>query len=410
MAHDTGPGATTTDRPAGTGAQTFRALVTAGYFTPGWRAGGPIRSIAEMLASTADDIDVTLVTRDHDLGATTPYPGLSGRWVRHGRADVFYLDARRPGHWRPLWRRLRADRYDLLYVNSVWSTYSILPIVAVRLGLLRADRILVAPRGEFGAGALGLKSTKKRLFLAGWRRLLAGPRVLWHATTPAEAADIRRVLPRARIGVVAVGGRGPEPTPAPEGPPPAGPARLVFIGRISPMKNLDLVLSALAHVPGPVRLDIYGPEEDQAYWRRCRALVAALPASTSVTHRGVLLPDEVCATFARYDAFVLPTRGENFGHVIAESLSAHCPVICSDRTPWTEVLRDGGGWVVGELTPAALATEIARVAAASPARRRADRLAAGAAYRRWRDRQEQESVLDLARRVIHDPTPPLTAP
>ncbi|BCJ57440.1 glycosyltransferase [Micromonospora endophytica] len=362
-----------------------------------------MRSISDVLARASDDIETTMLTRDHDLGSRTPYPGLSGRWVRFGRTNIFYLGVRHPAHWRRLWRALRAVRFDLLYVNSVWSTFSILPIVAARLGLLRVRRVLVAPRGEFGSAALRLHGVRKRIFLAGWRWMLGQPRVLWHATTPAEAADIRRVLPRARIGVVAVAS-GPEPEPEPVALPPARQARLVFIGRISPIKNLDLTLRALAHVPVPVRLDIYGPVEDPWYWRRCQKMVADLPDSATVAYRGELHPDQVRETFSQYEAFVLPTLGENFGNAIAESLSAYCPVLCSDRTPWTGVLRDGGGLVLTELTPTALGALVTQVATAAPEQRHAARVTAGAAYRRWRAGLTSVSVLDQARHVISDPT------
>ncbi|MEU7617600.1 glycosyltransferase [Micromonospora rifamycinica] len=402
MASDTTPAVDIDARLTGVDGGEFRVLVTAGYFSPGWRAGGPVRSISDVLATASADVATTLLTRDRDLGASGPYAGLSGTWVRRGRTDVFYLGVRHPAHWRRLWRALRAVRFDLLYVNSVWSAFSILPIVAARLGLLRADRILVAPRGEFGAAALGLHRIRKRMFLAGWRWMLRGPRVLWHATTPLESADIRRVLPRARIGVVAIAS-GPEPRCAPAEPPAADHARLVFIGRISPMKNVDLLLAALAHVRARVRLDIYGPVEDPRYWQRCVQLRAALPDPSVVSYRGELRPEQVGETFSRYDAFVLPTRGENFGNAIAESLAACCPVLCSDRTPWTAVLRDGGGQVLTELTPAALGELVTRVAAASPEQRQAARVAAGDAYRRWRAGRLRVSVLDQARQAVGGP-------
>ncbi|WCN83508.1 glycosyltransferase [Micromonospora sp. LH3U1] len=402
MAGDPTPAADTRERLTTVDEKRFHVLVTAGYFAPGWRAGGPIRSISEVLALASDDIQTSMLTRDRDLGSSDPYPGLSGRWEQVGRTNVFYLGVRRPGHWRSLWRSLRADRFDLLYVNSVWSAFSILPMAAARLGLLRVGRILVAPRGEFGPAALRVHRLRKRIFLTGWRWMLLDPRVLWHATTPAEAADIQRVLPRAQIGVVAVS-RGPEPEQAPAELPATHHARLVFIGRISPMKNLDLVLAALAFVPVPVRLDIYGPVEDPAYWRRCREHLAALPDSVAVSYQGELRPEQVRATFSRYDAFVLPTRGENFGNAIAESLSAYCPVLCSDRTPWTAVLRDGGGLVLTELTATALGALITQVATATPEQRLAARVAAGDAYGRWRSSRTPVSVLDQARRVIRDP-------
>ncbi|WFE39494.1 glycosyltransferase [Micromonospora sp. WMMD998] len=355
-----------------------------------------------MLETASVHVSTTLLTRDRDLGARAAYPGLSGTWVQRGRTNVFYLGTRRPAHWWRLWRSLRSVRFDLLYVNSVWSVFSILPIAAARLGLLRVDRILVAPRGEFGAAALGLHRARKRVFLTGWRWMLRGPRVWWHATGPQEAGDIRRVLPGARIAVEATG-VGPEPRRAPADLPATDHARLVFIGRISPMKNLDLVLAALAHVRGRVRLDIYGPVEDPRYWQRCLELRAALPDPSVVTYRGELRPREVGETFSRYDAAVLPTRGENLGHAIAESLAACCPVICSDRTPWTPVLRDGGGQVLTELTPQALGALVTRVAAAPPAQRRAARVAAGDAYRRWRLARPRVSALDQAWQAITNP-------
>ncbi|MEU1754388.1 glycosyltransferase [Micromonospora matsumotoense] len=361
-----------------------------------------MRSISDVLDTASDAVSTTLLTRDRDLGSRAAYPGLSGTWVRRDRTRVFYLGVRHPTHWRMLWRSLRSVRFDLLYVNSIWSVFSVLPIAAARLGLLRVDRILVAPRGEFGPAALGLHRARKRIFLVGWRWMLRGPRVLWHATGPQEAADIRRVLPRARIGVVAIGA-GPEPSRAPAAPPDTDQPRLVFIGRISPMKNLDLVLAALAHVRARVRLDIYGPVEDARYWQRCEELRAALPDPSVVNYRGELRPEQVGETFSRYDASVLPTRGENFGNAIAESLAAYCPVICSDRTPWTAVLRDGGGQVLTELTPPALGGLVTRFATASPEQRQADRVAAGEAYRRWWLDRPRVSVLDQAWQVINAP-------
>ncbi|QDY07453.1 glycosyltransferase [Micromonospora sp. HM134] len=402
MAGETSPATEVDERLANAEERNFRVLVTAGYFSPGWRAGGPVRSISDVLDTASAGVSTILLTRDRDLGAPAAYPGLSGTWARRGRTDVFYLGVRHPAHWRMLWRSLRSARFDLLYVNSVWSVFSVLPIVAARLGLLRAERILVAPRGEFGAAALGLHRLRKRVFLAGWRWMLRGPRVLWHATGPQEVADIRRVLPRARIGVVAIAA-GPEPHPAPAELPVTDHTRLVFISRISPMKNLDLVLAALAHVRAPVRLDIYGPVEDPRYWQRCRELWAALPDPSVVSYRGELPPGQVGATFARYDASVLPTRGENFGNAVAESLAAYCPVICSDRTPWTPVLRDGGGQVLTELTSAALGALLNRVASAPPTQRRAARLSAGEAYRRWRLGRPRASVLDLAWQAVDEP-------
>lgn len=49
-------------------------------------------------------------------------------------------------------------------------------------------------------------------------------------------------------------------------------------------------------------------------------------------------------TLSAYDLFLLPTLGENYGHVIHEALLAGCPVLISNRTPWRNLEALGIGW------------------------------------------------------------------
>jgi glycosyltransferase involved in cell wall biosynthesis len=378
-------------------ARRFRVLATCPSFEPGFRGGGPVRSVAGIVDTISHRVEVSLVTCDRDLGSSEPYPGLSGRWVRRSRSRVFYLNTHRPQMWWRLLRELRAVRFDLLYVNSLWQpVFTVIPVLAVRLRVVHARKILLAPRGELSPGALALKPRRKRLFLAWWGRCLASVDVLWHASTDAEASDIRRLFPAARIHVSL------NTVSLPEEPLPVTggedrPARMVFIGRISPKKNLDLAICALRSLSKPVEFDIYGPLEDPRYWSRCRSLMSRLPDGVRVEYRGELTPAQVRRTFGCYDAFVFPTAGENFGHVIAESLSASCPVICSDQTPWTHVLETGGGAVVRDLTAAHLGGVLEHLATMPALERLEARRAAGNAYRLWRRGLGSVNVLDETR-------------
>jgi glycosyltransferase involved in cell wall biosynthesis len=382
----------------GRAARRFRVLATAGAFEPGFRAGGPVRSVARIVDTAPPPVELMLVTRDRDLGCRDPYPSLSGRWVTRARCRIFYLGLGRPRQWLRLLRSIRRRRYDLLYVNSLWSpVFTVLPVLAARLRILRVHRVLLAPRGQLSTGALSLKSTKKRLFLSLWGRLLKNLDVLWHASSEREAADIRSVFPWAEVEINSDQSGLPKEPLCPRAAN-IGPARMVFIGRISPMKNLELVLHALRGLSQPVEFDIYGPVEDARYWSTCQSLLDRLPANVTAGYRGELAHSAVRATFAEYDAFVFPTLGENYSHVIAESLSASCPVICSTETPWTEVLRGGGGAVLPDLTAAALTEELRRVAGMSPAERLAARRSAGEAYRSWRSRADQPNVLEQVMR------------
>lgn len=360
----------------------LRVLAFCGAFEPGFRAGGPIRSMAHIVDTLPGDVGLTLVTSDRDLGDVEPYTDLSGRWVHRGRARIHYLDRGDPRQWWRLSRTLRRARFDVLYLNSLLSPlFSLLPLLAARLGVFQVRTILLAPRGELSPGALAQKSRKKELFLGIWRRLVHGPDVLWQATSPIEAADIRCRFPSAQVLVNGNQTSLPSRAMPPDGDTPH--ARLVYVGRISPKKNLELSLRALRHVDRPVTFDIHGPAEDVEYWSRCRELIAALPRHVMVRHHGGLAPDEVRQVFAASDAFVFPTLGENFGHTIVESLSASCPVIASDATPWSDVLRAGGGRVLDELSEPALAAVLCDVTGSSAAARLAARRAAGQAYEAW---------------------------
>ena len=93
-----------------------------------------------------------------------------------------------------------------------------------------------------------------------------------------------------------------------------------------------------------MNLDVYGPIEDEPYWQECKALISRLPDRITVTQCGSVPYEQVAMTMARYHFFLLPTLGENFGHVMTEAFSAGCPVVISDQTPWRNLEERHLGW------------------------------------------------------------------
>jgi len=178
-------------------------------------------------------------------------------------------------------------------------------------------------------------------------------------------------------------------------PVESAPLALISVGRLVEHKGLHLALGALAQAPAPVELDVYGPAEDEVYTARCRNLVEQLPRHVTVRFHDALPHEEVRSTVSRYDALVMPTAGENFGHVIAEALSVACPVVCSDTTPWSTTLRGGGGVVVVERTVDSWRTALAEYSTTDAAERRDRRHRAGAAYNEWRSGSASPHVFEL---------------
>ena len=110
------------------------------------------------------------------------------------------------------------------------------------------------------------------------------------------------------------------------------------------MKNLEYALQVLSRVRAKVVFTIYGIQEVPEYWATCEAIAADLPANIEVTYAGELTPETAQDALSDHDLFLLPTRGENYGHVIHEALSAGLPVLLSDQTPWGDVESRGIGW------------------------------------------------------------------
>ncbi|HFD3562859.1 TPA: glycosyltransferase [Enterococcus faecium] len=121
--------------------------------------------------------------------------------------------------------------------------------------------------------------------------------------------------------------------------------KIVFLSRIVPKKNLDYAIEILKTLDEEVSLDIFGPIEDKNYWEFCQKKIANLPANVTVSYKGSLKHEDIDTVFRNYDAFLFPTKSENYGHVISESLTNGCPVIISDRTPWNDIENGKEGYV-----------------------------------------------------------------
>lgn len=326
-----------------------RILLPRNFYLPGYLAGGPVRSIAGLVETLGDEFEMLVVTSDRDFTAPSPYKDVQlDAWNKVGKAYVYYM-RRRSQTIRGMVRLLRETPHDLLYLNSFFNPlFSIIPLMAMRLGLAPKRPVLIAPRGEFTTGAYRLKSWKKRPFTSISKLLRLHRDVRWHASTDQEADDIRRVLgvPDAQIAVARnlVAPARAVTSSARNARPKDATLRVCFLSRIAPMKNLDFALRVLTQVKIPVLFSIYGPKQDPAYWHECERLISAMPSNVEVRYEGAIANEQVQQTIARHDVFFLPTRGENFGHVFLEAWSAGVPILISDQTPWKQLEEQGIGW------------------------------------------------------------------
>lgn len=173
---------------------------------------------------------------------------------------------------------------------------------------------------------------------------------------------------------------------------PDGPPVLLFVGRIQPLKGVDVAVHALAQVtqlghPGAMLVVVGGPSgphgEDEL------AAVHRLVKELGVDDRVRFVPPqrhELLSTFYRAaDVCLVPSRSESFGLVALEAAACGRPVVASSVGGLTLLVEDGvtGFLVEGGGLPAAerAAGFAARTADLLDDRRRAAQMSAAAAER-----------------------------
>lgn len=344
--------------------QKSEIIVLIGHYLPGFKAGGPIYSMANIIEQLSNEYTFRVITRDRDLDSKEHYPNITlGQWTYIGKTKILYTQKGWRGFFQTAQVLFQASSTSVLYINGCYSfQFSLLALVMRRVGLLGCKQVILAPRGEFSPGAQRINSKKKRLYFSLIRWLGIYQNILWHASTEYEMRDVLRLFPsirRANNASPYISGKDQSEIRIASDIPTMlhcedihhpvkqpGHLSVVSVSRISPMKNLEGALSSFAKITGAVIFDLYGPIEDAAYWKSCQQIASTLPANVQVNYCGIVEHNNLAAVLSRYNLFLLPSRGENFGHAIYEALAAGLPVLISDRTPWRDLEQAGVGWDV----------------------------------------------------------------
>ena len=321
----------------------MRLGVFSDWYLPGIKGGGRVTALANMVASLGNTIEIYIVTRNHDVGSKASYEAVgAGEWNRIGSAQVFYFHSISLLALRKL---TVGSAFDVIYLNSIFSRLSLRVYLLKLLGLVRCP-VIIAPHGELNSGALRTKRGRKLLFLRAAGECGLFKKALWHATTDDERKEILAVFPKANEKKVYVAGNiviSPNSTTGFKEKEP-GTVTFLFVGRITPKKNLHDAIRFISQLAGQITFDIYGPIEDQSYWTECCQLLSGLPRHVKASYSGSLDPLKVHEVLTKGHFFVFPTWGENFGYAVIEALSAGCPVISSSPTPWQKAVEEGAVW------------------------------------------------------------------
>lgn len=320
-----------------------KIFVFTDWYEPGFKAGGPIRSCVNFALHLKDEYAIYIFTSDRDLGDQTGYTQIEANcWLEKEGVQLYYVSPAAL-NWENMLVRLQEIKPDFVYLNNMYSRYfTIYPLLMKMLGLIKTS-VVLAPRGMLKSTAIQYKLQKKKLFFRVMKLFNIPGKIVFHATDNTEEADIKYWFGKT-ISVKQISNFPPiqkilQPTHKER-----TTLKIVFTGRVHPIKNLDFLLRCLQPVAGTVSLTIVAAIEDETYWFECKKIIDSLPETVKIELKQNVPHQQVEQLINTHHLFVLPTLGENFGHAIFEALSAGRPVLISDQTPWRNLSEHHAGW------------------------------------------------------------------
>lgn len=300
------------------------------WFSPAFKAGGPVQSVLNMVNHIGGDIEFEVVTSDRDIDGTLLNIQASDKWGRFNNyTNVFYCSV--ANRFSRLLEIFKNKKSDVDFLTGIYSFhFTILPIL-----FSESKRKIISVRGMLHPPALQQKRIKKKIYLSLLKPLLLYKKVEFHATDELEKQHIISFIGlQPKIWIAANIPTIIEPNILPK---QQGTLKLLTVALIGPMKNHLEVLNALATCESAIQYDICGPIYWPDYWQKCLEIISKLPSNIKVNYHGAIPPHELVDFYHHSHVFICPSQSENFGHAIFEAFSAGKPVITSHNTPWNQL-------------------------------------------------------------------------
>jgi len=317
------------------------------WFLPAYKAGGQIPSVLNIIKLLSNEIDFSVITSNSDEG-DAPFENLSfNKWTTNFGIRIIYISPENQ-NYSFLNHLIDNEIFDAAYFNSFFSfKFTTLPLYIVKRNR-PCSKIILAPRGMLGKEALAIKPLKKQIFIWLARFFNFYKNIHWHASSELESNEIKAIFGKKTANIktaidISILPRIENIEKEKE----VNSLKIFYLSRITDKKNLLGSIEILQKITsGTIQFDIIGPVGNEEYWNECKKALEKLPKNIKTNYLGSIPNYQLPEILKSYHTFLFPTLNENYGHVIAESLAAACPVIVSERTPWQDLEQYNAGWVV----------------------------------------------------------------
>ncbi|MHC5765041.1 MAG: glycosyltransferase [Nostoc sp.] len=323
-------------------------------YAPAWQFGGPVLSVSQLcegLAALGHEVEV--FTSNAGLNNQPELP-LNQPVTRNGVKVTYFQQEPGMGIHCPGMEQAvtaRAREFDIIHITGVWQRTS---GAACKAAKHQGVPYVVSPRGALGPYSWQQKTAKKILYYLWQERFNMTNAAAIHYTSKQELQECLWLKLPGKSFIIPNGLNTEFWQPALEEAKIWRKSQnlseddfvLLNVGRLHHKKGLDLLPQALAPLRNlNWRMIFVGGDDDGTKAKLQQQFQAA-----NLLDRVIFLercePKILPAIYCAANLFVLPSRHENFGNVIVESLACGCPVLISDKVGLHDEVAEGGvGWV-----------------------------------------------------------------
>jgi glycosyltransferase involved in cell wall biosynthesis len=312
------------------------------WYTPAFKAGGPIRSVSNMASLLASEFEVFVYTGNKDIDGTKVnkaesewHEGLFGEKIRYNAIPKLNI----------IKQFISKYPEAHFHINGIYSLrFSILPLFYLKL-LGLGKKTTISPRGMLGNGALKIKPLKKKIFLFIAKSLGLYKNIMWHATSAEEKSNILQKIGKDTAVTLVQNIPSKATQEIYKLEKEKGKLKMTSISRVVPIKKFEVIIESLLLYPlndTSIEWTIYGPIEDAEYKDILLEKATKIPY-LNLQFLGPIDPDSIPDIIRKNHLFCLPSSNENYGHAIVESFANACPVLISDKTPWLNLKANNAG-------------------------------------------------------------------
>jgi len=318
--------------------------------SPEW--GGPTKVVTELteaLARKGIDITIFVPIEKEDIVKISQLKGVKLQFFRQGFPARWWTS-----YSAELARSIRqkATNFDLIHIHEIWHHAN---FAAYRAAKKAGKPYIITVHGALEPWCLNYKKLKKKAYTVIFQRRILNEAAMIHAITQEEAKNIRAFKVHSPVTVI------------PNGinlekyqhlllreefeklyPELKGKKVVLFMGRIHPVKGLNLLTRAFSYITknqNNIQLVIVGPDS-KGYKTQIKKMLKSGNIDEKTIFTGILTGSDKLAALSRADVFVVPSYSEVRSIVALEAMACSLPVIITRQCQFPEIAEAEAGIVI----------------------------------------------------------------